>query len=42
MGMLELKTSGTDADRAGGESFAVETLLPAEGARDVKETGPVN
>ena len=40
--VLELKTSGADADRAGVEAFAVKTLLPALGARDAKETGPVN
>ncbi|MCP4289057.1 MAG: hypothetical protein GY792_32325 [Gammaproteobacteria bacterium] len=40
--VLELKASGADADRAGIEAFAENTLLPALGARDVKETGPVN
>lgn len=40
--VLELKASGADADRAGVETSAEETLLPALGAREVKETGPVN
>jgi hypothetical protein len=40
--VLELKASGADADRAGAEASAEEALFPALGARDVKETGPVN
>ena len=40
--VLELKASGADADRAGAEAFAKETLMPALDARDVKKTGPVN
>ena len=40
--VLELKASGADADRAGGDAFAKKTLLPALGARDVKKTGSVN
>ena len=40
--VLELKADSPDADRSGAETYALRTLLPALGAREVRRTSPVN